>query len=398
MRGIQGFAIGLGVAGAAATGLALNTDRLQGKAHDVRRRAADAGEESARGKSDRLAHNVDGGVRVGLGAIGLLSIPTAAVAAITRRPVVAAGALGAGLGATGAALLAGNGGSIGHNLNSAGNAVNAAIHTAMRPEQPKVADRVPTAAPGAPEPKPTAQELREVQLPHLPGKPDMERAQREAQKTLDALDFSKRDLVVWVPGTGGHSIAESWKQGADAAFGERASQAFVDYPAEWNVGPSAATGMETLRLVLAGIAEKGGDHRVLLAGLSQGAWIIGDLMADPKVHAMVDRAVLFGQPGMAQTDYAHRRDAKVLEVSDANDPITWEMDDRDAFLRGMDEATRSKALAAPELLDVALQNPEHGAYFAAKLLDPERWSGDHDPHQYAENMADGARWLDTGRA
>ena len=111
MRGIHAFTAGLGIAGAAATGLALSTDRLQGSAHDVRRRAADAGEESARGKSDRFAHNVDGGVRVGLGAIGLLSIPTAAVAASTRRPVVAAGALGGGLGATGAALLAGNGGS-----------------------------------------------------------------------------------------------------------------------------------------------------------------------------------------------------------------------------------------------------------------------------------------------
>src|SRR5699024_601119 len=82
-------------------------------------------------------------------------------------------------------------------------------------------------------PRPSAGEVRSVQLP-VEGDIDHARARRDADKALASIDFSKSEIVLWVPATNSHSIPGKWKQGIEQQFGDRASLALVDYPASVN--------------------------------------------------------------------------------------------------------------------------------------------------------------------
>lgn len=151
---------------------------------------------------------------------------------------------------------------------------------------------------------------------------DMVRAQHDAQILLNSIDWSQPDLVIWVPGTGSHSLDPAFEAAVRASWGQGGvSLNRLEYEASWNLRTSVATGVATLRIVLAEIARRGGSQRVLLAGQEQGAWVIGEVLADPKMRELVSRAVLFGHPSLAATHH-HGSDGKVLEVNDAYDRLT----------------------------------------------------------------------------
>lgn len=400
------FATNAAVAGAVGAATGMTIAELRGQGSKV------LGEDEPRpvgssALSDAWSDNVDGTVRLGMGAAAVLTLPVALAAAKLSGGRAAAGVLGIGAGLAGAALLSGGSGGVRErvdtNLASAGSALNARIHAAFLTSSPTVHDSAPK-PPGRhdePEARPTAAELRAAKLP-FPGPVDHAAAERQARATLDRLDFTKRDLVVWAPGTNDHGLPEDFQKAVLRQFGDRASVVNIDYPASMDFGPSVATGMETLRLVLAGIAERGGDHRVLLGGHSQGSWVIGEAMADPTVHAVVDRASIFANPGPASHHYANRKDPKVLEVNDAHDPITFPVAEPELLVDGVEQSlspgTVHKVLGWSSLVEVAAQNPRQAAYLAARYLEPERWRGDADPHHYQELFPDGATWLDTGSA
>lgn len=167
--------------------------------------------------------------------------------------------------------------------------------------------------------------------------------------------------------------------------------ALLDYPATFDLPSSAATGMVALQELLARIAEQGGDHRVVLAGHSQGSWVIADTLAEPAAHAMVDRAVLLGNPGFAQAHYADRRDGKVVEVDHEGDVFAAPVADRRGLLEGLDGWNDGDTGAIPELVAGGVQNPLLSGYVAAKAIDPLRWAD--DPHRYEGAMSDAAAWL-----
>lgn len=149
---------------------------------------------------------------------------------------------------------------------------------------------------------------------------DAARAHADARRVLASIDWSKRDIVIWVPGTGSHRVHEKF---ADAVHGSwsdgRVSLTHLEYEASSEGPRSVATGIATLKLVLMEIAARGGNRRVLVGGESQGAWILGEAMADPSVRKVVDRAVLLGHPSLAKTHW-HGRDPAVLEYSNPGDP------------------------------------------------------------------------------
>jgi hypothetical protein len=152
---------------------------------------------------------------------------------------------------------------------------------------------------------------------------DWERAHADAQKVLDAIDFSKRDIVVWVPGTSNHGPHRSFEAAVrDSYTGEGSNLVALEYEATWHLRRSVPTGVATMRLVLEGIRARGGDHRVLLAGESQGAWIIGEVLADPAVTKVVDRAVLMGHPWLATHQYANGQDPRVRVINHEGDLVT----------------------------------------------------------------------------
>jgi hypothetical protein len=254
-------------------------------------------------------------------------------------------------------------------------------------------------------PRPTGQEIRGAQL-QVPGDVDHARAQADAEKVLASLDFTKPNLVLWVPATGSHAIPGSFRDAVDRQFGQRASLGLVDYPAEFNFNDSVSTGMETLRLVLAGIAERGGNHRVTLAGHSQGAWVIGDAIDTPELARSVDRAVLYGHPSPARVDWSKAGDPNVRQVDDPGDPFAapieggrQALDAIDQLRSGTDGAGQPLDLGdqlgrVGQLAKIALANPRLSVYLLEKHIVPADWDNQHDPHHYDEQYGAGARFLD----
>ncbi len=253
-------------------------------------------------------------------------------------------------------------------------------------------------------PKPEAAELRAAQL-DVPGDIDHERARADADRALAAIDFSKPEIVLWVPATNSHSIPDDWQKGVEQQFGQRASSSLVDYPANVNFNDSVSTGMETLKLVLAGIAERGGHHRVTLGGHSQGAWVIGDALQDPGVGRMVDKAVLYGHPAPAKVDWSGDVDPNVQQVDDPDDPFVWDLIGGHQALKAIDELNDGRTREGDGLdigdylsrgallLNTALSNPALSAYLIGRHVIPEAEHSGRDPHNYVAQYADGVKFL-----
>jgi hypothetical protein len=253
-------------------------------------------------------------------------------------------------------------------------------------------------------PKPSAAELRQVQL-DVPGDIDHERARRDAERALAAIDFSKPEIVLWVPATNSHSIPDDWQRGVQQAFGERASSSIVDYPANANFNDSVSTGMETLKLVLAGIAERGSHHRVTLGGHSQGAWVVGDALQQPEVGRMVDKATIYGHPAPARVDWSDDADPNVRQVDDPEDPFVWDVAGGHQALKAIDELNDGTSREGQQLgfgdylsrglslVGTALQNPALSAYLIGKHVVPEGVDSARDPHNYRAQYDDGAKFL-----
>jgi hypothetical protein len=149
-----------------------------------------------------------------------------------------------------------------------------------------------------------------------------ERAYADAQRMIDAIDFSKGDIVIYVPGTDHHGMDLQFRAAVDDSYkGEGSNAVALEYPASRDVAMSVPTGVATLHLVLEEIRRRGGSHRVLLAGTGQGAWVAGEVLADPAVADVVSRAILLGPPAQARHKYAAGQDARVRVVTHTGDPL-----------------------------------------------------------------------------
>ena len=229
---------------------------------------------------------------------------------------------------------------------------------------------------------------------------DWERAHADAQKTLDAIDFSKRDIVIWVPGTSNHGPHKAFEAAVrDAYKGDGSNLVALEYEATWHLRQSLPTGIATMRLVLEGIRARGGDHRVLLSGESQGAWIIGEVLADPAVSKVVDRAVLLGHPWLAKHQYDAGQDPRVRVINHAGDQVVLPVrgnptDGLDAML-----AIRTLDLSkAGSLVKAIAANPDHGVKMLANIVYalPFVKSLLRNPHVYDGEMTRAVEYLRHG--
>lgn len=234
-----------------------------------------------------------------------------------------------------------------------------------------------------------------------PWQVDWARAHADAKAVLDSIDFSRRDLVIWVPGTDGkgvhgdfaRSVRDMWRGGPAPSL------VAMQYEASWELRRSLPTGLATMKLVLEGIRARGGDHRVLLAGESQGGWIIGEIMADPKLRPLVTRAVTAGHPWLAKHTYEHGRDPLVRTINHEGDQVAMSvagdigvaMDAMSAVKRGAIWQNFGKVAGA------ILANPIHGVLILHNQL---RATGLRpmlsDPHSYLDEMPRLAEFLATG--
>lgn len=237
---------------------------------------------------------------------------------------------------------------------------------------------------------------------------DWAKARADAQRTLASIDLARRDVVLWVPGTDGSGVQHDFRQAVEDLYGPGAdlSLAALHYGATWELRESLPTGLATLKLVLEGIRQRleripaGQRPRILLAGESQGAWIIGEAMADRRVGSVVSRAILAGHPWMAATRYEDGHDPRVRVINHRGDQITMPV--RGDVGAGLDAmaAVRMGRLGA-ELGTVAraiLANPVHGLLLLHTELRRLDWLRPflRDPHSYATDMPRMVRFLRTG--
>ncbi len=243
-----------------------------------------------------------------------------------------------------------------------------------------------------------------VQSPAKAGgewKVDWERAHADAQRVLDAIDFSKRDIVIWAPGTSNRGPHPAFKAAVEAAYrGEDSSLVALEYEATWHLRRSLPTGIATLRLVLEGIKARGGDHRVLLGGESQGAWIIGEALADPTASSVVDRAVLLGHPWLAAHQYTRGEDPRVRVINHAGDQVALPV--KGSATDGLDAMIAIRTLDLSKLGSVfkaIAHNPGHGVLMLKNILFaiPGLKTLLKNPHVYDDEMTSAVEFLRRGR-
>lgn len=238
---------------------------------------------------------------------------------------------------------------------------------------------------------------------------DWARARRDAITALDAIDFSQDEIVVWVPGTDATSVHHDFRQAMDYVYpnGHRGvSLSFMPYEASWDLRSSLPTGLATMKLLLEGIRQRleamppAKRPKVKLAGLSQGAWIIGEALADRRAGAIVDRAVLAGHPWLAKTQYLDGHDPRVRVINHRGDQIAMPV--RGDIGVGMDamSAVKTGALGANlgKVAQAIFANPIHGVLLLQGFAREVAWMRPflRDPHVYGMEMPRLARFLKDG--
>jgi hypothetical protein len=233
--------------------------------------------------------------------------------------------------------------------------------------------------------------------------PDLAEARRQADRTLAQLDLSRPGpIVLWVPGTSSHAVPAAFAQAVDGlrALGS-AQVGLVDYPATWHMRSSVTTGYVALELVLDEIRRRrGANAQVLLAGESQGAWIIGELLTDPRYARLVRRATLLGHPAPARTHYpalgsAEADSSRAVEINNRADhvpdtphasPVT--------VLNAMEYIGTGNIVGGlPWLLRIAMSDPGYLLQAGFNALRGTALSMFGDPHDYASRMQEAAALL-----
>lgn len=238
----------------------------------------------------------------------------------------------------------------------------------------------------------------------LPGVPDLASAWAGAERVLSAIDFSKRDVVIYVPGTNEYrvnsrfaaAVRHEWPKGD-------VSLVHLPYEASLQFRTSVSTGVEMLRLVLAGIAHRGGEHRVLVNGWSQGAWVISETLADPAMRRLVERVMIGGHPVFAHTHFHDGHDPAIKEVNHPGDIVTIPpAGDPDQALDGVSALGQGRLPSLDQLgtiVGAAASNLPHIAMLVLsglRLLLPPLQAVNPEPHAYEGEMARAARFLRSG--
>jgi hypothetical protein len=196
---------------------------------------------------------------------------------------------------------------------------------------------------------------------------DWAKARRDAQAVLAKIDMSKRDIVIYVPGTSNHKVMPAFeaemRHAYGASYASDVSMAYLEYESTWHMRRSAPTGLATLELVLDELRKrKRAGQRIFLSGESQGSWIISEAMANPAYRDLIERAAIVGHPWLAKHHFDANQDpSKVLEINHEGDQVTLPV--KGNIAEGLDAmiAIRTMQLGKIGLIAKAiLANPLHG--------------------------------------
>lgn len=229
---------------------------------------------------------------------------------------------------------------------------------------------------------------------------DWARARADAATTLARMDLSKPNLVIWVPGTSNTRVHPAFERDVRAAYGDSLSLGKLDYEASWHLRRSVATGLATLLLVLEELRRRGiSPDRIRLAGESQGAWIVGEAMANPQLGNVAARAVLLGHPWLAAHQYTQGQDPRVQVINHVGDQVTLPVQGSPAD--GLDAMVAIRTLQLAQLGTVVralAANPSHGVKMLANIVYavPGLKTIFANPHVYDRRMPDAIEFLRDG--
>lgn len=144
------------------------------------------------------------------------------------------------------------------------------------------------------------------------------------------IDPAREHIFIWVPGTSQKGILTGFQKAVDDLLNGSAQVLHVQYPAAWNFSISVPMGTEALKRLLRQVhAAKTENQKIYLAGLSQGSWIISNVIADPELRAMSTKTILFGHPGVAPNHFHEENDDDVWEVNNPGDAVTFGWDGKE---------------------------------------------------------------------
>lgn len=219
------------------------------------------------------------------------------------------------------------------------------------------------------------------------------------KQAVAKIDWSKKDIILWMPGTSEYVTNPSFAKTVDAMFPGMHAVPVV-YAANWRFETSVPDGIAVLKGVMDEIRRRAPGRKVLIAGQSQGAWIASAIVGDPKYAGMVKRAALFGHPVVSPYHF-HDLKSNVVEINNPGDPVALKVNaDKARVVKAIDMVARGKLLqSVPTWLSLAIHNP---AYLGQALLGQmmrlpiiNKLAG--DPHHYETDFLAGVTFLKTGK-
>lgn len=208
------------------------------------------------------------------------------------------------------------------------------------------------------------------------------------------IDLTKDVIVLWVPGTSNHAIPDTFSSLVNQQFSS-VSIHLVDYMASWSFSKSLPNGEYNLTAVLDYLSKhlrKG--QRLMLAGESQGAWVISDVLSDSKYKSLVDKVVLLGHPGVSERHFTN--DSKVLEINHPQDVTTIPVNvDKKELAEHVERIVHCDVTALPYILKVGLLHPNMLVSLGIMGLSKVPIVGDSLPklHDYNKDMLLAVLWL-----
>lgn len=216
-----------------------------------------------------------------------------------------------------------------------------------------------------------------------------------ATETTEVRDEHAEWLVVWVPGTFGHDVHEGFLKAVDDHLGDDALVFSLAYPASADFDTSVPAGLLALSHLVGRLVEgKAAFQKIVLAGSSQGAWIIHDFIERDPNFRHVYKTTTFGLPALSGHSPSPENDADpVWDITSSYDAVGWGWSGSEArILYHISQATSGKPWHFIPLLPYLLLNPVNTAGFIGLCLthfNAPRLS----PHDYTPAMPLAVAWL-----
>jgi len=231
--------------------------------------------------------------------------------------------------------------------------------------------------------------------------PVMASVQSRVDAIVRSIDWSAPRIVIYVRGTSERDVRPEIRAAFTKAMpGVPLHQ--IEYQASWRFDDSVPDGAAVLRGVLEAIAKRRRPgQQVLLAGESQGAWVISSVLADQRMSAIVTRAVLWGAPAAGPVDFADGHDPRVREFNNTGDVVTMDFGAKAnrLLIGAIDQFARKDIVGGVlPILGYAITHP---AALGA-LLTAQAWRvpllGKLVPSPHGYDFDEGVRFLCSGAA